>query len=46
LKELNVELLEFAQRSLNWLASYPGEGANAVLEQGRKAIERAKEQKP
>ena len=34
------ELLEACKRSVNWLASYPGGGATAVLEQVNAAIAR------
>ena len=35
------DLLEALQRSLNWLASYPGGNANGVYEQARAAIDKA-----
>lgn len=37
------ELLEALERSLNWLCSYPGEGAMNAYDQARAAIAKATE---
>jgi hypothetical protein len=36
------ELLSALERSLDWLASYPGGNANATYEQARNAVAKAK----